>query len=80
MMKTQDLNTKIITKKPESARNCESWVKRLNAEGVEVLTEDISIDITIDRSNGEEAKSEIRLQKSEVKNQDFRLKCDSPRF
>ena len=24
MMKTQDLNTKIITKKPKSARNCES--------------------------------------------------------
>jgi len=27
MMKTQDLNTKIITKKPKSARNCESRVK-----------------------------------------------------
>jgi hypothetical protein len=25
MMETQDLNTKIITKNPESARNCESW-------------------------------------------------------
>src|SRR6266566_2084990 len=25
LMKTQDLNTKIITKKPGSARNCESW-------------------------------------------------------
>src|SRR6267143_1207037 len=27
MMKTQDLNTKIITKKPKSARNCESRAK-----------------------------------------------------
>ena len=25
-MKTQDLNTKIITKKPKNVRNCESWV------------------------------------------------------
>jgi hypothetical protein len=24
LMKTQDLNTKIITKKPKNARNCES--------------------------------------------------------
>src|SRR5713226_9769854 len=28
MMKTQGLNTKIITKKPKSARNCESRVNR----------------------------------------------------
>src|SRR5216684_2853063 len=28
MMKTHDLNTKIITKKPKSARNCESRVSR----------------------------------------------------
>jgi len=27
IMKTQDLNTKIITKKPKSARNCESRVR-----------------------------------------------------
>jgi len=27
MMKTQGLNTKIITKKPKSARNCESRVR-----------------------------------------------------
>jgi len=28
MMKAQDLNTKIITKKPKSARNCESRASR----------------------------------------------------
>ena len=28
MMKTQDLNTKIITKKPKNARNCESRASR----------------------------------------------------
>lgn len=26
-MKTQDLSTKIITKKPKNVRNCESWVR-----------------------------------------------------
>jgi hypothetical protein len=30
MMKTQDLNTKIITKKPENARNCESRASSYN--------------------------------------------------
>src|SRR5260370_6606021 len=29
MMKTHDLNTKIITKKPKSARNCESWARSI---------------------------------------------------
>jgi len=29
MMKAQDLNTKIITKKPKSARNCESRVNHV---------------------------------------------------
>jgi hypothetical protein len=29
IMRTQHLSTKIITKKPENARNCEDWAKLL---------------------------------------------------
>src|SRR5260370_39094309 len=32
-MKTQDLNTKIITKKPKNVRNCESWVSAQSDQG-----------------------------------------------
>ncbi len=34
IMKTQDLNTKIITKKPKNARNCESRVRYVGAGAV----------------------------------------------
>jgi hypothetical protein len=39
LLKTQDLNTKIITKKPKNARNCESRVRYHSYGLPDVLTD-----------------------------------------
>src|SRR5258707_15561243 len=61
MMKTQGLNTKIITKKPKSARNCESRARAIGlGRRLSVALIDNSfwqqtdnINLTTSRSNGQ---------------------------
>src|SRR6266404_9060080 len=50
MMKTQDLNTKIITKKPKSARNCESRASGFAEHPVDVARDVLTLSPSVSPS------------------------------